>query len=305
MGSAALGRCMQFLRKITDAYSEVPELQQRAAEKWDSLMSAIVGYRLLLTEIRNRARHLDEEVREQHIELQADYGSLRVTSSRFWNKFPWSIRRLQRKWLELIARMDTFEALINRAMKGAKFYNKMLESKETLSKRRKLTRDYRKEFTRSVYSLVRTIHYALVRERMLNGITQGSEMLTMDTLVLGWIYELKKIRADRAYCDECATKVALTCPNDPSHHIGNQQQKGVDVGIATLALVHRDRYDTLILSSGDGDLLDAVEFLSEQGKKIELAVFTEGVSTDLQARADDIRWINDFADEIRREPRHS
>jgi len=50
-------------------------------------------------------------------------------------------------------------------------------------------------------------------------------------------------------------------------------------------------------------LLDAVEFLSEQGKRIELAVFREGVSTDLQARADRIHWINDFANEVRRDPR--
>jgi uncharacterized LabA/DUF88 family protein len=115
------------------------------------------------------------------------------------------------------------------------------------------------------------------------------------------LYELKQTRANRAYCEECATKVTLSCPNGPGHKIGNQQQKGVDVALATLALVHRDRYETLMLSSGDGDLMDAVEFLSEQGKRIELAVFREGVSTDLQARADNVHWINDFADDVRRE----
>jgi uncharacterized LabA/DUF88 family protein len=115
------------------------------------------------------------------------------------------------------------------------------------------------------------------------------------------LYELKQVRADRAYCEHCQTKVSLTCPNGAGHHLGNQQQKGVDVGIATLALIHRDRYETLLLSSGDGDLLDAVEFLSEHGKRIELAVFSEGVSTDLQARADQVFWINDFADDVRRE----
>lgn len=115
------------------------------------------------------------------------------------------------------------------------------------------------------------------------------------------LYELKQVRADRAYCEQCQTKVQLTCPHGTGHHIGNQQQKGVDVGIATLALIHRDRYETLLLSSGDGDLLDAVEFLSERGKRIELAVFSEGVSTDLQARANQVHWINDFAEEVRRE----
>ena len=115
------------------------------------------------------------------------------------------------------------------------------------------------------------------------------------------LYELKQIRADRAYCEECSTKVHLACPSGVGHRIVNQQQKGVDVALATLALIHRDRYETLLLSSGDGDLLDAVEFLSEQGKRIELAVFTAGVSTDLQARADRIHWIDDFADDVRRD----
>lgn len=123
---------------------------------------------------------------------------------------------------------------------------------------------------------------------------RGPQMITK-------LYELKQVRADRAYCEDCQTKINLTCPNGASHHIGNQQQKGVDVAVATLALIHRDRYEALLLSSGDSDLLDAVEFLSEQGKRIELAVFSEGVSTDLQARADKVYWINDFADEVRRD----
>ena len=115
------------------------------------------------------------------------------------------------------------------------------------------------------------------------------------------LYDLKQTRANRAYCEECSAMVNLTCPNGAGHRIGNQQQKGVDVALATLALVHRDRYETLMLSSGDGDLMDAVEFLSEQGKRIELVVFREGVSTDLQARADKVHWINDFADDVRQE----
>lgn len=112
------------------------------------------------------------------------------------------------------------------------------------------------------------------------------------------LYELKKVRADRAFCEQCDEKVTLHCSRGNWHHLANRQQKGVDVGLATLALIHRDRYETLVLSSGDGDLLDAIEFLSEHGKRIELAVFTEGVSTDLQARADRIYWINDFQDEV-------
>ena len=115
------------------------------------------------------------------------------------------------------------------------------------------------------------------------------------------LYQLKNVRADRAHCTHCDLSVRLTCPHERSHHITKWQQKGVDVGIATLALVHQDKYDTLILSSGDGDLLDAVEFLSESGKRIVLVVFKNGVSTDLQARADEILWLDDFADDIKRD----
>jgi uncharacterized LabA/DUF88 family protein len=93
----------------------------------------------------------------------------------------------------------------------------------------------------------------------------------------------------------------MTCPNGAAHHVSNQQQKGVDVGLATLALTHIGHYDTLVLSSGDGDLLDAVEYLSEHGKRLELVVFRDGVSTDLQARADVIHWIDDFAADVRRD----
>ncbi|MBD3316671.1 MAG: NYN domain-containing protein [Chitinivibrionales bacterium] len=114
------------------------------------------------------------------------------------------------------------------------------------------------------------------------------------------LYQLKQVDADRAYCADCSTKVNLSCPNGHFHSLRNYQQKGVDVGIATLALTHQERYDALVLSTGDGDFLDMVEFLSETGKRIELLVFREGVSTDLQARADVVHWIDDFADDVKR-----
>jgi len=75
----------------------------------------------------------------------------------------------------------------------------------------------------------------------------------------------------------------------------------VDVGLATLALTLSDQYDILLLSSGDGDLADALEYLTTAAsKRLELAVFKSGVSAELQSRADKIYWMDDFADEISR-----
>jgi len=115
------------------------------------------------------------------------------------------------------------------------------------------------------------------------------------------LYSLKETSVDQVYCEACQQKVNVSCPHgNGGHRLVSQQQKGVDVGLATLALTHVSRYDTLLLSSGDRDLLDAVEYLSEHGKRIELVVFRTGVSTELQSRADRIYWIDEFADEVRR-----
>ncbi len=119
------------------------------------------------------------------------------------------------------------------------------------------------------------------------------------------IYGLRSINASSAYCRDCGMSVRLSCPNHKrgsvQHNIGREQQKGVDVGLATLALKLLDDYTTLLFSSGDGDLTDTMEYITEQkGKILELAVFRSGVSTELQARADKVIWLDDFAEGIRR-----
>ena len=116
------------------------------------------------------------------------------------------------------------------------------------------------------------------------------------------LYGLKGQRGDKSFCCRCKQKVDLVCPYQKdvreTHILTNEVQKGVDVGIATTALIHKENFDTLVLTSGDGDLLDAIEHLSEIGKRIELVVFNEGVSTELQSRADKLYIINDFANEV-------
>lgn len=123
------------------------------------------------------------------------------------------------------------------------------------------------------------------------------------------LYGLRTLTVRNGYCFQCRQSVDVTCPNErrggTHHNIGREQQKGVDVGLATLALTLANEYDTLLLSSGDGDLTDTIEHLSTyMGKRIELAVFKTGVSSELQARADQIFLLDDFADEIARENPH-
>lgn len=104
-----------------------------------------------------------------------------------------------------------------------------------------------------------------------------------------FIVKLYKLKDEDYRCPSCAAVFA------------EQVQKGVDVGIATLIvkLAHQQNYDNLILSSGDGDLEDAIVHVKEYlNKRIELCVFKYGVSPDLQSYADRVYWINDFAQEV-------
>lgn len=114
-------------------------------------------------------------------------------------------------------------------------------------------------------------------------------------------YGIRSGDVGSCWCKKCDKQVTAACPDCSGHTLAQERQKGVDVGLATLALTLMDHYETLLLSSGDSDLLDVSEYLCHRGKGFELVVFRNGVAPELQAMADYIHWIDDFVDEIKRE----
>lgn len=112
-------------------------------------------------------------------------------------------------------------------------------------------------------------------------------------------YPIRRFPVDVGWCDTCSRNIPVVCPECKAK-LYKEQQKGVDVGIATLALSLMGGYDVLVLSSGDSDLLDAVEFLCQGGKRFEMVVFRSGTAPELQSRADKIYWIDDFMDTVNR-----
>jgi uncharacterized LabA/DUF88 family protein len=78
-------------------------------------------------------------------------------------------------------------------------------------------------------------------------------------------------------------------------------QKGVDVGIATLALTlgSKNIYDRLILTAGDGDFEDAISHVkSELRKEVWLNGGQSSLSADLQSYADRVIWLEDLMPKI-------
>ena len=108
---------------------------------------------------------------------------------------------------------------------------------------------------------------------------QGPQMRVM-------LYSQKDLRSE---CPACG------------HKYDRQVQKGVDVAIATtmMKLAFKDRFDRLVLSAGDGDFEEVVDYIkTELGKGLVLAGFRDTVSPDLQCYADQIIWIDRFLDKI-------
>ena len=60
-----------------------------------------------------------------------------------------------------------------------------------------------------------------------------------------------------------------------------------DVGIAVDAIRISPGVDTIILASGDGDFLQVVEYLKNQGKRVEIIAFGKATSGQLIEKADE------------------
>lgn len=101
--------------------------------------------------------------------------------------------------------------------------------------------------------------------------------------------------------------ITVHCPSGES--IQRHVQKGVDVGIATLIvkLASQNMYDRLILSAGDGDFEDAISFIKEHMyKEVWLCGFQDTISADLQSYANQVVWMDDIWDRIKKpdQPQH-
>ncbi|KPJ55028.1 hypothetical protein AMJ47_01880 [Parcubacteria bacterium DG_72] len=68
---------------------------------------------------------------------------------------------------------------------------------------------------------------------------------------------------------------------------GGQKKADWDVGIAIDAIRIAPSIDVLVLVSGDGDYLSLVEYLKNQGKRVEVMAFGKSASGKLKEQADE------------------
>lgn len=68
---------------------------------------------------------------------------------------------------------------------------------------------------------------------------------------------------------------------------GGAKKADWDVGIAVDAIRICPSVDTIVLASGDGDFLQVVDYLKNQGKRVEVIAFGKSASSKLKKAADE------------------
>ncbi|MDD2732060.1 MAG: NYN domain-containing protein [Candidatus Pacebacteria bacterium] len=87
---------------------------------------------------------------------------------------------------------------------------------------------------------------------------------------------------------EALTKLGIeTRIRDLQEFYGGQKKADWDVGIVIDAIRIASSVDTIILASGDGDFISLVEYLKNQGKRVEVMAFGRSASSHLKEVADE------------------
>ncbi len=87
---------------------------------------------------------------------------------------------------------------------------------------------------------------------------------------------------------EALTKLGIeTRVKDLQEFYGGQKKADWDVGIVIDAVRMTSSVDALVLASGDGDFISLVEYLKNQGKRVEVMAFGRSTSGKLKEVADE------------------
>ncbi|MCX6758226.1 MAG: NYN domain-containing protein [Candidatus Nealsonbacteria bacterium] len=71
-----------------------------------------------------------------------------------------------------------------------------------------------------------------------------------------------------------------------------------DVGITVDAIRISPSVDTIVLASGDGDFLQLVDYLKNQGKRVEVIAFSRSASSKLKESADEFIDIEKYPEKF-------
>lgn len=87
---------------------------------------------------------------------------------------------------------------------------------------------------------------------------------------------------------DALTKLGIeTRVRDLQEYYGGLKKADWDVGITVDAIRIAASVDTIVLASGDGDFLQLIEYLKNQGKRVEVIAFGKSSSSKIKELADE------------------
>jgi len=107
-------------------------------------------------------------------------------------------------------------------------------------------------------------------------------------LIRAFAYVVRTKSGEEKPFFEVLTKLGIeTRIRDLQEFYGGLKKADWDVGITIDAVRIAPIVDTIVLVSGDGDFLQLVEYLKNQGKRVEVIAFSQSVSSKLKEVADE------------------
>ncbi len=108
------------------------------------------------------------------------------------------------------------------------------------------------------------------------------------TFVRAFAYVIRTKTGEEKPFLEALKKLGIeTREKELQEYPGGFKKGDWDVGIAVDAIRIANSVDAIVLASGDGDFLQLVEYLKNQGKRVEIIAFGKTTSSKLKEAADE------------------
>jgi uncharacterized LabA/DUF88 family protein len=107
-------------------------------------------------------------------------------------------------------------------------------------------------------------------------------------LIRAFAYVVRTKTGEEKPFFEALTKLGIeTRVRDLQEFFGGLKKADWDVGMTVDAIRIAPSVDTICLASGDGDFLQLIEYLKNQGKRVEIIAFGKSASSKLKEVADE------------------
>lgn len=135
----------------------------------------------------------------------------------------------------------------------------------------------------NLYHSAKNIHNARVNfKEILKSAISGRSLIRVFAYVVS-----TKTGEEKPFFDALVKLGIETRVKELQEFYGGQKKADWDVGIVIDAIRIASSIDTLILVSGDGDFISLVEYLKNQGKRVEVMAFGKSSSSKLREISDE------------------